>query len=1171
MADDIRQQIVTTALTRRDGGEESYAGHLKIWEEDEGGRKSRFIILSYDRNGRGYLHKSKQNPSGSFSIGKTWKLEDLRALEVEDPNSIRITLSRPYRWRTERERDQLAFLDSIVELHRRVTNNAPLSLGGFTPSSGSSSQSVPRAYTPTPSTANPAVAASPRRQPQIRSPPEDPYSQNKPVSPPPARDRLQGRPYANLGVSGSSHSINSLNQSPSASSSRTYDERSTPRVKERGLGVNSNGGRAPSQARSDRKPSMENAKLSFDYSGERDFDRDAVELEIRREAEFERETERLLEEEGEQIRLQQEERERELMRQQQEAIEQMEQETAIQDSQMQVDPQPPQVYIEKPKDRGREPLADRLKNGFASRSTSQAATISAARTDDQLRPPSPPPVARQPSPKRDPNARISFFDPANQAMADRLLFGSSEGLGGMGDDDPAEATLANVEEMLEGIEWGFAGGYGTGASKKGRRGAADMIEARLLDELMALEKANIHSFLESDDRVAIVLKYIDDAIKELDEMDGFISTYKIHLNAVSDDISHIQSQDRGLQVQTQNQKALLGELERLMQTVEVDRGALIALTQESLESSKGIQKLETAAAELYKALIAGRETAMAASMERLDEYRTHNAQFCKRLLDFLNIAFKFKSDKSDSQKAAKATPTLVPHKELEDYLGRYCGLMLYLKEMDEERYAKVCSTYFATASELHGKEMKAVLMAYINLIKPADTEGELTSFNPPVAVNAVSRTRGTIRRAKTIARSVADRRDRTKVVVGELSATDALLQLLDLLIPQIFREQDFLADFLQITDASLTFADYMGLENYFRRQSAASAGDLRLSTVKLIRGAMDSIFGFLMDEVRNWTDAALQRDPQQVVGLIATIEQVLTQAEERGSPFVQKLLSKQHQRIIGLYGRHIDEQVKAIERTKLSTKKRNGVAHFIKYFPIYVEKVEGQLAGFENLEVRTIVEATYEKIIQTMLECLQQMAKMDGPEGQMAEDKGMLNYHVILIENMEYFVSEMSQLDIPALATFVKRAKSMYDDNLDAYVKIVLRKPFGKLMDFFDGVDRLLQAITPAEVANSNAYNRSALKRVVKDFNSKDVRKNIEGLFKRVEKHFDDEGDMVNAATMKVVNGTVMETVWRACEEQLVKETQRFIRLIGQCYADSGVMLEYSVMDVEGAFKRHRT
>jgi len=43
-------------------------------------------------------------------------------------------------------------------------------------------------------------------------------------------------------------------------------------------------------------------------------------------------------------------------------------------------------------------------------------------------------------------------------------------------------------------------------------------------------QANIHSFLESDDRVGAVMKYMDEAIAELDNMETLISTYKIHLN-----------------------------------------------------------------------------------------------------------------------------------------------------------------------------------------------------------------------------------------------------------------------------------------------------------------------------------------------------------------------------------------------------------------------------------------------------------------------------------------------------------------------------------------------------------------------------------------------------------------------------------------------------------------
>jgi hypothetical protein len=44
------------------------------------------------------------------------------------------------------------------------------------------------------------------------------------------------------------------------------------------------------------------------------------------------------------------------------------------------------------------------------------------------------------------------------------------------------------------------------------------------------------------------------------------------------------------------------------QTVQVDKEALATLTQESLEKSAGIQRLEEAATELYKALQAGQDT-----------------------------------------------------------------------------------------------------------------------------------------------------------------------------------------------------------------------------------------------------------------------------------------------------------------------------------------------------------------------------------------------------------------------------------------------------------------------------------------------------------------------------------------------------------------------------------
>lgn len=51
----------------------------------------------------------------------------------------------------------------------------------------------------------------------------------------------------------------------------------------------------------------------------------------------------------------------------------------------------------------------------------------------------------------------------------------------------------------------------------------------------------------------------------------------------------------------------------------------------------------------------------------------------------------------------------------------------------------------------------------------------------------------------------------------------------------------------------------MGLDNYFRRQAARSAS-LKQTTLKLIRGALDLIFGFLPAEIKSWLDAAISKD-----------------------------------------------------------------------------------------------------------------------------------------------------------------------------------------------------------------------------------------------------------------------------------------------------------------------
>jgi exocyst complex component 1 len=50
------------------------------------------------------------------------------------------------------------------------------------------------------------------------------------------------------------------------------------------------------------------------------------------------------------------------------------------------------------------------------------------------------------------------------------------------------------------------------------------------------------------------------------------------------------------------------------------------------------------------------------------------------------------------------------------------------------------------------------------------------------------------------------------------------------------------------------------------------------------------------------------------------------------------------------------------------------------------------------LEIRQSVDGAYNRIVQTMFDSLKHMAKMSGDE----EDKGQLNYHVIIVGKLDF-------------------------------------------------------------------------------------------------------------------------------------------------------------------------
>lgn len=144
-------------LTASPAVQETYITHIKITEFQTSPtsppppsartpqyEKPRVIIVAVRKSGRVRVHKSKENPNGTFSIGKTWFLDDLTAIEsftssTATPNHQQwagevgfvVTLGKPYYWEAQTDKEKKFFIASLVKIYSKYTGGRTPSLTGF--------------------------------------------------------------------------------------------------------------------------------------------------------------------------------------------------------------------------------------------------------------------------------------------------------------------------------------------------------------------------------------------------------------------------------------------------------------------------------------------------------------------------------------------------------------------------------------------------------------------------------------------------------------------------------------------------------------------------------------------------------------------------------------------------------------------------------------------------------------------------------------------------------------------------------------------------------------------------------------------------------------------------------------------------------------------------------
>ncbi|VDK63038.1 unnamed protein product [Gongylonema pulchrum] len=81
------------------------------------------------------------------------------------------------------------------------------------------------------------------------------------------------------------------------------------------------------------------------------------------------------------------------------------------------------------------------------------------------------------------------------------------------------------------------------------------------------------------------------------------------------------------------------------------------------------------------------------------------------------------------------------------------------------------------------------------------------------------------------------------------------------------------------------------------------------------------------------------------------------------------------------------------------------------------------------------------------------------------------------------------------------------------------------------------------------------MKRVISLYPGKEVKKGLEQLYKKIEKHLIDDSPL-------------LQVVWRNMQDEFLKQLKHYNEVMGQCYPNSRIDLEVSIQDVLNYFSQ---
>ncbi|XP_068717955.1 exocyst complex component 1-like isoform X1 [Montipora capricornis] len=723
---------------------------------------------------------------------------------------------------------------------------------------------------------------------------------------------------------------------------------------------------------------------------------------------------------------------------------------------------------------------------------------------------------------------------------------------------------------------------------------------QLSKDLSVLDGANIHSIMDAEPQVESLMQLLNDALNELDHLDTRLTGYDTMLRGVRAQMEQMEDKDKHMVTESRNRKMLLEEVATLVGILDVPEGNLLALQNADLSKGVGLRESTQAAFVVLHALQADFSpglTKMRAVEEQRERFWQISSDFAQRLKFHLIEIFQRHGAEVEGTVQQNPSELCLPkHSACHKDLAPYSELMKWLKEVDQEVFKELCQAYSQSLSKVYERELRdffegvkqRTLTKGVRTYTAFRMTGSSAVNDPKMSPRPTPR-RGSLRQRE----KAQERKDLDSYSIGSdsrsrsgsMSSVDSSDQLqegrvkfekvFDILLmelePVCTAEQEFVQKFFDFTLVELepssdSSSSTVGMDSSDGAMSSKAASprstdptdvkermplseEVRRRKQRInknredMKKIMQGLFSVLETELQSYIHFADRLDNFNTMYMLVKIGHFVITTQLSGSPvsYLSQQLGNCLISVKRLFDKFISSLKKQIEDMKIQKTKKCGVLPFVTKFEEFAVISE---SVFKNSDRRTDLDKAYHHLIRVVFVNVERMA----------EEHQKTPRAVVMMENYHHLFRVLTRLKIICLENEKREAKKKYLDSQKMYVSEMLGRPMEKLNIFFEGVqDCIAAGVKEDEVGYQLAFSKQELRKCIKEYPAKELKKGLEQLYKKVEKHLCEEENL-------------LQVVWHSMQDEFIQQYKHFDDLIQRCYPGSMINIEVSINDILSYF-----